>query len=398
MALLSVDRLRQYLSDQFSNFASRISAIFSRKDEAAYSLSLNMDPKTFVLTITLNNGFGTAIDSKNVDLPLETFLVGATYDNATKKLKLSLKSGDPIEVDISDMISGLLKDTVTIAGLNVKDNPTVDQVKSALKLHTVATSGSYNDLSDKPTIDKVPTLAKVATSGKYSDLTGTPTSLPANGGNANTVGGDFTLHRFNSLSDFVTAFGGSAYPKVAPSVALQFSNAISSGDFWCEIIGGSQSGALTSATDLKGFLLKHSQNPCDSYIFKVYDGTNPTMVAAKIITLYGGQNGGQGDGAFIQAAPLDMGSITTKIVPNSSGATITQSGGNLHGQYVTTISKTSNTVTTITQQCKTSDGKTLIRSKIATITKAADGSYTISDPTMMIGAWEQAAFIVSELK
>ena len=35
-------------------------------------------------------------------------------------------------------------------------------------LATVATSGSYNDLSNKPTI---------------------PTSLPANGGNAATVGG-----------------------------------------------------------------------------------------------------------------------------------------------------------------------------------------------------------------
>lgn len=35
-------------------------------------------------------------------------------------------------------------------------------------------------------------LAKVATSGKYSDLSGTPTSLPANGGNAATVGG-FTV-------------------------------------------------------------------------------------------------------------------------------------------------------------------------------------------------------------
>lgn len=38
-------------------------------------------------------------------------------------------------------------------------------------LSTVATSGSYNDLSNKPTI---PTI---------------PSSLPANGGNADTVGG-----------------------------------------------------------------------------------------------------------------------------------------------------------------------------------------------------------------
>jgi hypothetical protein len=38
----------------------------------------------------------------------------------------------------------------------------------------VATSGSYNDLSDTPTIPSLSTLATVATSGAYADLTGTP--------------------------------------------------------------------------------------------------------------------------------------------------------------------------------------------------------------------------------
>lgn len=66
---------------------------------------------------------------------------------------------------------------------------------------------SYNDLSDKPTIPAAYThpashpasmvtgLASVATTGKYSDLSGKPTiptipsSLPANGGNADTLDG-----------------------------------------------------------------------------------------------------------------------------------------------------------------------------------------------------------------
>lgn len=42
-------------------------------------------------------------------------------------------------------------------------------------LATVATSGSYDDLSDKPTIPVLPTLATVATSGSYNDLTNKPT-------------------------------------------------------------------------------------------------------------------------------------------------------------------------------------------------------------------------------
>ena len=72
-------------------------------------------------------------------------------------------------------------------------------------LATVATSGSYDDLSDKPTIpaayshpashpaSMITGLATVATSGSYDDLADKPTiptipaSLPANGGNADTV-------------------------------------------------------------------------------------------------------------------------------------------------------------------------------------------------------------------
>jgi hypothetical protein len=83
-------------------------------------------------------------------------------------------------------------------------------------LASVATTGSYNDLADKPTIPSanshpashpasmITGLATVATSGKYSDLTGKPTiptiptSLPANGGNADTVDGKHS-------TDFATA-------------------------------------------------------------------------------------------------------------------------------------------------------------------------------------------------
>jgi hypothetical protein len=83
---------------------------------------------------------------------------------------------------------------------------------------------SYNDLSDKPTIPSAYThpashpanmitgLATVATTGKYSDLTGKPTiptipaSLPADGGNADTVDGkhasDFATADHNHDSDY----------------------------------------------------------------------------------------------------------------------------------------------------------------------------------------------------
>lgn len=63
---------------------------------------------------------------------------------------------------------------------------------------------SYNDLTDVPSdqgttythpvthpASMITGLATVATSGSYSDLTGKPTSLPADGGDADTVGGKY---------------------------------------------------------------------------------------------------------------------------------------------------------------------------------------------------------------
>lgn len=92
---------------------------------------------------------------------------------------------------------------------NTNHTHSMDDVTGlASALNGKAASGhthSYNDLSDKPTIPAAYThpathpasmitgLSGVATSGKYSDLTGKPTiptipaSLPANGGNADTV-------------------------------------------------------------------------------------------------------------------------------------------------------------------------------------------------------------------
>lgn len=104
-------------------------------------------------------------------------------------------------------------------------HPTTHPASMITGLSTVATSGSYTDLSDKPSIPDAYThpanhpasmitgLATVATTGDYNDLSNKPTiptvpsSLPANGGDADTVDGkhaaDFAetthTHSYNDL-------------------------------------------------------------------------------------------------------------------------------------------------------------------------------------------------------
>lgn len=107
--------------------------------------------------------------------------------------------------------------TVDSALSTTSKNPVQNKVVTAAinskvdssSLATVATSGSYNDLSNKPTIPTIPTqtsaftnngsdgtsvyveadeLATVATTGAYSDLSGTPTIPTATGDLTNNSG------------------------------------------------------------------------------------------------------------------------------------------------------------------------------------------------------------------
>ena len=95
-------------------------------------------------------------------------------------------------------------------------------------LATVATSGSYSDLSNTPTLgtmaaedasDYTPTasLATVATSGLYSDLTGTPTIPTVNDATititqGGVTKGSFTLNQSSGDTIALDAGGGSSLP------------------------------------------------------------------------------------------------------------------------------------------------------------------------------------------
>ena len=77
---------------------------------------------------------------------------------------------------------------------SLENKPDLSVYALSSSLSTVATSGSYNDLSNKPT------LATVATTGAYSDLTGTPT-IPTTTGELTNDSGFITS---SELIDYAT--------------------------------------------------------------------------------------------------------------------------------------------------------------------------------------------------
>ena len=131
-------------------------------------------------------------------------------------------------------------------------------------------------------------LATVATSGKYSDLSGTPTSLPANGGNADTVGG------------FTVGVNVPANAKFTDTV-YTLPNATTS------TLGGVKIGSNISISSGTISLTKTNVTNALGYTPPTKDTTYSTATdtTAGIVKLYG-DSGENTDGALTQKASNEM--------------------------------------------------------------------------------------------
>ena len=125
------------------------------------------------LQTKIDNLPSTGGTSPSVDLTpyvkkteLSTVATSGSYNDLKNKPTIPSISGLASETFVTDKIN-----EAKLSGGEVDLSP---YVKSA-DLSTVAKSGSYNDLTNKPTIPTVPTLSKVATSGSYNDLNNKPT-------------------------------------------------------------------------------------------------------------------------------------------------------------------------------------------------------------------------------
>ena len=85
----------------------------------AHSLELTINSQTYVLTATLKNTSGEALGtSQTIDLPLETMVVGGSYDDTTKKVILTLKNGNTVDFSVADLVEGLQTEITSINKLN----------------------------------------------------------------------------------------------------------------------------------------------------------------------------------------------------------------------------------------------------------------------------------------
>ena len=87
--------------------AADVSALPSSTKYAA-ALSLTINSNTYVVTGQLKDQNGNNLGSaQTIDLPLETMVVGGSYDAENKKIVLTLKNGNTVDIPVADLISGL---------------------------------------------------------------------------------------------------------------------------------------------------------------------------------------------------------------------------------------------------------------------------------------------------
>jgi len=145
------------------------------------SLSLSIDNTTYVITAALNDQDGNTLGmAQTIDLPLESVVVNGSYDDTTHKIILTLNNGNTVEFSVADLVSGLQTEITTT---NKLDADLVDDSTSTNKFVTAADktawnaksdfSGSYNDLTDKPTIPAAVTVDQTYDSTSTNPQSGT---------------------------------------------------------------------------------------------------------------------------------------------------------------------------------------------------------------------------------
>lgn len=115
----ALQKIELYLENLDFSGGGTVSGDYALLSEAGYSLALSMD-ENYVMSISLLNKAGDVLSTKNVDLPLETMFINASYLSGI--ITLTLQNGNTLDVDISDIVVGLVPTSRTIAGIDLTDD------------------------------------------------------------------------------------------------------------------------------------------------------------------------------------------------------------------------------------------------------------------------------------
>ena len=108
-------------------------------------ISFTINSSTYELTARLLNSEGGAIGTaKTVDLPLESMVVDADYDDTNKTIVLTLKNGQTTSFSVADLVSGLQSEL----NANNKLNPAFIDYDASHRAVSDTEKGTWNGKQD----------------------------------------------------------------------------------------------------------------------------------------------------------------------------------------------------------------------------------------------------------
>ncbi len=157
-------------------------ALMELEDKAGNKLSLEVDSKTYILTLKLLNSKEEQLDLKTIDLPLETMVVNGRFES--NKIILVLDNGNEIEVPVGALIDGLVgQETFDETVENI--NKEVQEIKTRLDTIEKEQSTQNEDIEElkgtsKTNTEEIEKIKKeIATRGHvYTAIYDTSTSTP----------------------------------------------------------------------------------------------------------------------------------------------------------------------------------------------------------------------------
>lgn len=107
------------------------------------SVEMSVDPITYIVSLKLKNSAGAVLSTTTIDLPLESVVVGGSYDEATKEVVLTLDNDNVIRFSVADLIDGLVSVAVYEQGIaeanrKIQENAQdLNDFKEYVEAHTV---------------------------------------------------------------------------------------------------------------------------------------------------------------------------------------------------------------------------------------------------------------------
>lgn len=145
------------------------------------TVDMQVDPNTYIVTLQLKNSVGAVLSTTTIDLPLESVVVGGSYDEGKKEVVLTLDNDNVIRFSVADIIDGLVSAAVYEQGISAVSEK-VTQNTEELKSFKEQINEELELLASKEFVNEALETVKES------------------GGNADTVDGMHASHFGNSIS------------------------------------------------------------------------------------------------------------------------------------------------------------------------------------------------------